>query len=156
MSSGTILRHCTVAILAAAGLALAVPGCARRPPQPPAQVKTSLEEFNDVIRRSIRNPVRAAQLQRLGTQAYRLSSELNWLSREYQNQMEQLTADYDTKPADFRNLISDFKLQRDRLRSEIVALFFRMRDLTNASEWKELAEHERKLLTLVLRGENTG
>jgi hypothetical protein len=119
-------------------------------------VKTSLEEFNDVIRRSIRNPVRAAQLQRLGTQAYRLSSELNWLSREYQNQMEQLTADYDTKPADFRNLISDFKLQRDRLRSEIVALFFRMRDLTNASEWKELAEHERKLLTLVLRGENTG
>jgi hypothetical protein len=104
----------------------------------------------------VKDPVRAARIEKLAEQADCQAGELSWFSHEFRDQLRALNANYNAKPKEFKNLIADFKLQRQRLRDGIIDLLFRIRKLATEQEWKELSGFERRALSQRLLDETVG
>ena len=128
----------------AGAMALAIAACASFQSAPdPARVEREIAASKaselELVRSTIRDPVRTERFIDLLAQREQLMQRFVGQIIDHRKRMKVLNADYNTERSDFETQLADYNRKRAIAQQELVELITAMKQTTTADEWREIA-----------------
>lgn len=139
-----------VKVFVVLGLILLMNGCAHQQVSGEQSRLQMLEEMRAYLEK-IPDPDRREQLLALMNTLKQDLAELNRTVDEFGVNAQRLNANYDATKEDFHKIFDQFNTSRKRLQQEILASHYKMKELTTAEEWEDLADLEKEALSKIIR-----
>jgi Spy/CpxP family protein refolding chaperone len=105
-----------------------------------AGIERGMKEMGDIVDRTVKDPQKAAQVKAIMQEIPTHVKQSHERSRELHEQLYGLNAKYDATPEEFTKVLDELNNTRMRTASTILALRFKMKDLTTPEEWKALTD----------------
>ena len=139
-----------VKVFVVLGLILLMNGCAHQQGSEEQSRQQMLEEMRAYLEK-IPDPDRRESLLSLARSMKQDLSELRRAADAFGAQVKSLNANYDATKEDFHKLFTQFNASRKSLQQKILTSHFKMKEITAAEEWKDLADLEEEALSKIIR-----
>lgn len=152
-----VRRHFQIAVGLMTSLAAVVlietAGCKHETPEEQAQARLDADvaNYQDQIRKIVKDPDRADKLVPLVSQFEVLARNAASVMRDQQAKLAALNANYDATRADFATMFRQQDAERQTLVKKALDLREQMAALTTDSEWEQLKQAREKELTAILQ-----
>lgn len=124
---------------------LSLSGCARYPHggypgagDRGASVDRGLQEMKDLVKRTVKDPAKAEEVQGILDQIVQEVQSSYKYSRDAHRKLYELNANFEATPEEFTKIVDDLNNQRMRTAGTILGLRFKMKRLLTAEDWKAL------------------
>jgi septal ring factor EnvC (AmiA/AmiB activator) len=131
-------------------LVLVICGCSHQPITEEQSRQQMLEEMKAYLEK-IPDPNRRDQLSKLMNALKQDLAELNRTVEAFGEDVHRLNANYDATKEDFHKIFDQFNTSRKRLQQAILTSHYKMKELTTADEWEDLADLEEKALSKIIQ-----
>ena len=139
-----------VKVFVVLGLILLMNGCAHQQVSEEQSRQQMLEEMRAYLEK-IPDPDRRHQLLALMNTLEEDLAELSQAVDKFGADVQRLNANYDATKEDFHKIFDQFNTSRKRLQQEILASHYKMKELTTAKEWEDLADLEEQALSKIIQ-----
>ena len=133
-------------IIAILTIALLMIGCSHQKVSKEDSNQQVIEEMRVYIK-SLPDPERAKQLLIQLDALNQGITEMDLIKKKFTGDLQTLFFRYEATRGDFKELLDDFNSTRKSLQQNILTSYFKMKSLTLANEWEELAKMQEKVFS---------
>ena len=145
-------RHVNVynaTVLTCALFAVVCGACAhktKKAPDPSKDFSGLVHEVRESVRAEVTDPDRATQMLAELDRAEELFGQLQTIAKKFSSDFAALDRNYDATDEQFQSLFEKYEHDRDPIRSELLDLQIRFKQLATADEWSKVSKIDEDLL----------